>query len=74
MKKPLHTLDDQKSRQNPNPTAVTRDVESRSDKSSLSDNALEQISAAGEATVPTMNPEVLLGRHARPDNTRENKP
>ena len=74
MKKPLHTLDDQKSRQNPKPAAITRDTESRSDKSALSDNALEQISAAGEATVPTMNPEVLLGRHARPDNTEDNKP
>ena len=43
-------------------------------KYELSDDDLAQVSAAGETTVPTMNPEVLLGRHARPDNPRENEP
>lgn len=33
----------------------------------LSDDDLEMVSAAGETCVPTENPEVLLGRHARPD-------
>ena len=74
MKKLSQTFDFQKFRHNPNLDAITRDVESRYDKTALSDDDLEPVSAAGVATVPTMHPEVLLGRHARPDNNRENKP
>ena len=43
-------------------------------KYELSDDDLAQVSAAGETTIPTMNPEVLLGRHARPDNPEDNRP
>ena len=41
-------------------------VEARYD-GALADDDLELVSAAGEACVPAENPEVLLGRHARPD-------
>ena len=74
MKKLAQAFDYQKFQQNPRLAGVVRDVESRYDKAALSDDDLELVSAAGEAAVPTMNPEVLLGRHARPDNTEENKP
>ena len=72
MKKPSQAFDDQKMMQNPNQKA--RDAECCCDKSALSEEELGKVSAAGDATVPTMNPEVLLGRHARPDNREENKP
>jgi len=74
LKKIFQALDDQKLQQNPKLTAITSDVESHCDKAALSDEDLEQVSAGGDATVPTMEPEVLLGRHARPDNAEENKP
>jgi len=74
MNKLSQVLDFQKFQQNPRLEAITRDVESRYEKTALSDDDLELVSAAGENTVPTMNPEVLLGRHARPDNTEENRP
>ena len=74
MKKLSQAFDFQKFRQNPKLAAITRDVENRYDKAALSDDDLELVSAAGETTVPTMNPEVLLGKHARPDNPEENRP
>ena len=73
MKKLLQAFDYQRFQQNPKLAAITRDVESRYDKAALSDDDLELVSAAGDAAVPTMNPEVLLGRHGLPDNTEENK-
>ena len=39
----------------------------------LTDEALELVSAAGEATVPTMNPEILLGRHSIPEDVQERR-
>lgn len=72
MKKPSQAFDDQKILQKPKQKA--EDAESRCDKSALSEEELGRVSAAGDTTVPTMDPEVLLGRHARPDNNRENKP
>ena len=60
--------------QKPDDQIVPHAAEDCSHKAILSDDDLEHVSAAGDATVPTMNPEVLLGRHARPDNTEENKP
>ena len=73
MKKLSQAFDFQKFQQNSRLAGIVRDVESRYDKAALSDDDLELVSAAGETTVPTMNPDVLLGRHARPDNTEENR-
>ena len=74
MKKLSQAFDFQKFQRNPRLDAITRDVESRYDNAALSDDDLAQVSAAGEATVPTMNPEVMLGRHALPDNMDDNNP
>jgi len=74
MNKLSQAFDFQKFRQNPKLEAITSDVENRYDKAALSDDDLELVSAAGVTTVPTMHPEVLLGRHDVPDDTKENKP
>ena len=74
MKKLSQAFDFQKFQHNPRLDDINRDVESRYGKAALSDDDLELVSAAGETTVPTMNPEVLLGKHARPDNPEENRP
>ena len=74
MKKLSQAFDFQKFQHNPKLDAITRDVESRYEKAALSDDDLDLVSAAGEVTIPTMNPEVLLGRHELPDNTEENQP
>ena len=74
MNKLSQAFDFQKFQQNPRLADVISDVESRYTEVALSDDDLELVSAAGETTVPTMEPEVLLGRHARPDNMEENKP
>ncbi len=74
MKKLSWAFDYQKFQQNPRLAAIIRETEDRHARTALADDDLEQVSAAGDVTVPTMNPEVLLGRHARPDNTQENKP
>lgn len=74
MKKLSQAFDFQKFQQNPKLAGIVRETEGRYAKAALSDDDLAQVSAAGETTVPTMNPEVLLGRHARPDNSRENEP
>lgn len=74
MNKLSQTFDFQKFQHNQKLDAITRDVESRYDKAALSDDDLELVSAAGVITVPTMRPDVLLGRHELPDNTEENRP
>ena len=74
MNKLSQAFDFQRFQQNPKLAAITSDVERRYDKTDLSDDDLEMVSAAGDATVPTMHPETLLGRHARPDNAEENRP
>ena len=74
MNKLSQAFDFQKFQQNPRLADVISDVENRYTKVALSDDDLELVSAAGEAAVPTMNPEVLLGRHARPDNAEGNRP
>ena len=74
MKKLSQAFDFQKFQQNPWRAGIVRETEGRYAKAALADDDLELVSAAGETTVPTMNPEVLLGRHARPDNTEENRP
>ncbi|MBR6571085.1 MAG: hypothetical protein IKK75_11605 [Clostridia bacterium] len=74
MNKVSQAFDYQKFQQNPNLDTITREVESRYDKAALSDDDLAQVSAVGVATVPTMHPEILLGRHELPDTTDENRP
>ena len=74
MKKLSQAFDYQKFQQNPKLAGIVRETEGRYAKAALSDDDLEQVSAAGETTVPTMEPEVLLGRHARPDNPEDNRP
>ena len=74
MKKLSQAFDFQKFQQNPKLAGIVRETEGRYAEAALSDDDLGLVSAAGETTVPTMNPEVLLGRHARPDNPRENEP
>ena len=74
MKKLSQAFDYQKFQHNPRLDAITRDVESRYTKAALSDDDLELVSAAGEDTVPTMNPDVLLGRHALPEDVGERRP
>lgn len=74
MKKLSQVLDFQKFQQNPRLAAIIRDVESRYAKAALSDDDLELVSAAGETSVPTVNPEVLLGRHEIPAEDQERKP
>lgn len=74
MKKLSQAFDFQKLQQNPKLAGIVRETEGRYAKTTLSDDDLELVSAAGETTVPTMNPEVLLGKHARPDNPEENRP
>ena len=74
MKKLSQAFDFQKFQQNPKPAGIVRETEGRYAKAALSDDDRELVSAAGETNVPTMNPEVLLGKHARPDNTEENRP
>ena len=74
MKKLSQAFDFQKFQQNHRLAGIVRETEGRYAKAALSDDDLELVSAAGETTVPTMNPDVLLGKHARPDNTEENRP
>ena len=74
MKKLSQSFDFQKFQQNPKLTAIIRDVESLYTKAALSDHDLELVSAAGDTTIPTMYPDVLLGRHDIPTGTKENNP
>lgn len=71
MNKLSQTVDCQK---NPRQAAIAHDMEGRCDNAALSDDDLGLISAAGAAAVPTMNPEVLMGRHDISDKMEENKP
>lgn len=74
MKKLSQAFDFQRFQQNPKLAAIIRDVESRYSKESLSDEDLSRINAAGDTSVPTMDPEVLLGRHSFPDDIKERRP
>ena len=74
MKKLSQAFDFQKFQQNPKLAGIVRETEGRYAKAALSDDDLELVSAAGETTVPTMNPEVLLGRHDIPADKKENTP
>ena len=74
MKKLSQAFDFQKFQQNPKLAGIVRETEGRYAKAALSDDDLELVSAAGDTTGPTMNPEVLLGRHNIPADTKENKP
>ena len=74
MKTLSQAFDFQKFQQNPKLAGIVRETEGRYAKAALSDDDLEKISAAGDATVPTMNPEVLLGRHILPADDQERKP
>ena len=74
MNKLSQAFDFQKFQQNPKLAGIVRETEGRYTKAALSDDDLEHVSAAGETTVPTMNPEVLLGRHDVPADQKENRP
>ena len=74
MNKLSQAFDYQKFQHNPKLDAIAYDVESRYNKATLSDDDLELVSAAGVTTVPTMHPEMLMGRHDIPGNTEGNKP
>ena len=73
MKNISQTSDFHGLRQSLRPEAVSCDAEDRCDKAVLSDDDLELVNAAGDTCVPTMNPEVLLGRHARPTDIEERR-
>ena len=74
MKKLSQALDFQKFQQNPRLAAIIRDVESRYAKTALSDDDLDLVSAAGDTTVPTMHPDMLIGIHDILADIEENKP
>lgn len=74
MKNLSQAFDFQRFQQNPKLDAIIRDVESRYGNESLSDEDLSQVNAAGDTTVPTADPEVLLGRHSFPDDMKERRP
>ena len=78
MNKLSQAFDFQKFQQNPKLAGIVRETEGRYAKAALSDDDLAHVSAAGDVTVPTMNPtmtpEVLLGRHDIPADQKENKP
>lgn len=48
-------------------------AEGCSAKAALSNDELELVSAAGDAHIPTVNVDVLLGRHAIPDNEEKRR-
>ena len=73
MKKLSQAFDFQKFQQNPKLAGIVRETEGRSPKAALSDDDLAHVSAAGEGTVPTMNPEIMLGRHDIPEDTGERR-
>ena len=74
MNKHSKTHDDQKGQPKPEAAALTHDAESRNDCAVLSDDNLEQVSAAGITTVPTMHPDMLLSRHDIPGDTGKRNP
>lgn len=73
MKKLTQSLNCQKCQQDPKLATVNNEIETHCDQTALSDAELGQVSAAGDVTVPTMDPEVLLGRHALPSDAMERK-
>ena len=62
-------------KKNPAPkvTAKTENAEHLNGREALSDADLALVNAAGEGCVPTMNPEVLLGRHDIPMEDEESR-
>lgn len=74
MKKCSQVVDCRKSKQNSQPAPLTCNAESHCDKVALSEAELGQVNAAGDTTIPTMYPNVLLGRHDNPADTKENNP
>ena len=64
-RKLVNLFDRQRFERNAKLAGIVSDVESRY-AGEVNDDDLEMVSAAGEDTVPTVHPEPLLGRHARP--------
>lgn len=69
-RKLANLFDRQRFERNAKLSGVISDVESRY-AGALADDDLEMVSAAGDTGVPTVNPEVLLGWHALPDDNLE---
>lgn len=59
--------DDQTVRQNPEPAAIDRD------KTALSDDALEQVSGAGDIPLTAIFPYVMPDEHDIPDDAGEKR-
>ncbi|MBQ7850795.1 MAG: hypothetical protein IJ343_13805 [Clostridia bacterium] len=74
MKRVLYAHDSREIQQKPKQADVPREEERCCEKEALSDEDLSRVSAAGESTVPTMNPEVLLGRHDIPNDKEKHDP
>ena len=74
MKKISLVFDFQKFQQNSKLAAVTRNTESHYSQTVLSDEDLGQVSAAGDFTVPTMKPGIVLGRHDIPEDAEKRRP
>ena len=73
--KPLsHVPDSPKSEKNAKLAVVTSNVENCKTKAALSDDDLGLVNAAGSDCVPTVNVDVLLGRHALPTDEHEHRP
>ena len=66
-RKLVNLFDRQRFERNAKLAGIVSDVESRY-AGEVNDDDLEMVSAAGEGTVPTVHPEPLLGRHARPSD------
>ena len=74
MKRLTQAFDFQKSRRDSQLDAITSETESREAKTALSDDELGLVSAAGSAGVPTVNMEVILGRHDLSADVKEHRP
>ena len=72
-RKLFQAFDRQRFQQNARLASIIGDVESRYARA-LKDDDLEMVGAAGEATVRTMNPDMLPGRCDIPAAAKENKP
>lgn len=68
-RKITNLLDFQHFQLNPKLKSVLQDVESRY-AGALDDDALDLVSAAGTASIPTVQVEPLLARHDIPDDER----
>ena len=71
-KKLANLFDQQRFQPNARLTGIIHDVESRYG-TELEENDLELVSAAGTNTVPTVQVDVLLGRHAIPEDEERPK-